>query len=347
MNKVAELKELVDKLVYAKQNGGYVKYSIDDKETKFSYRELESQFRDELKDLAKDFNSYRRNKLVIFELIQDAVDQILPKKVKDVIGMFADVKNYPNGTKPTFTARVGKNRAKQFITQVGLSGVYETFRLDNKNFEIKTKAFGGAAQIELEQFLDGTADFDELMQIIMDGLEEAVYDEINEALIASIDNMPAANKAVESQFDASTAKKVINTVMAYGSSATIFCTREFAGNFQTETDYIADADKNDIRNQGYLGKYFGADVVVLPQSFEDETNTEKVINPGYAWVIPSGGSAGSKVVKVALEGQTVVDEAKNADMSREVQAYKKFGVGVLFTNHIGVIEDTDLSSLIS
>jgi len=344
MKKIKELRELVEKLAYAKNHGGVVQYSIGETKENFTYSELEEQFRVELRELSKDFNSYRRNKLVIFELMQEAVDQFLPKKVKEVIGMFADVKTYPSGSKPTFTTRVGKNRAKQFITKVGLSGVYETFRLDNKNFEITTSAYGGAAQIELEQFLDGTASFDELVTIIMEGLEASIYEEVNAALIASITNMPTANKHSDGTFDEPALKGLINTVMAYGTGATIFCTREFAGNLVTSSSYIADADRNDIRNQGYLGKFFGADVVILPQSFEDETNTVKSINPGYAWIIPKGGAASEKVVKVALEGQTVIDESKNSDMSREIQAYKKLGVAVLFVNHIASYEDTNLSA---
>jgi len=343
MKDMKELRQLVEKLAYAKNHGGVVKYSVGEKVENFTYSELEEQFRIELRELAKDFNAYRRNKIVIFELMQEAVDQFLPKKVKEVIGMFADIKTYAQGSKPTFTTRVGKNRAKQFITKVGLSGVYETFRLDNKNFEITTSAYGGAAQIELEQFLDGNASFDELVEIIMDGLEAAIYEEVNAALIASITNMPAANKASSAGFDAAGMKKIVNTVMAYGTGATIFCTREFAGNLVTADGYVSDADKNDIRNQGYLGKFFGADIVVLPQSFEDETNTVKSIDPGYAWVLPRGGAANEKVVKVALEGQTVVDESKNSDMSREIQAYKKFGTAVLFVNHIGAFTDTNLT----
>jgi hypothetical protein len=342
MNKIKELKELVGKLTYAKNHGGVVKMTVENEVSQFSYEELEDQFRMELRELAKDFNAYRRNKLVIFELMQDAVDAVLPKKVKEVIGMFAEVKTYPNGTKPVFTTRAGKNRAKQFITKVGLSGVYETFRLDNKNFEISTTAFGGAAQIELEQFLDGNANFDELVEIIMDGLEESIYDEINLALIAAITDMPAANKHSAAAFDATEMQSLVNTVMAYGSGATIFCTREFAGSIVTATGYVSDVDKNDIRNQGYLGKFYGADIVVLPQSFTDETNTAQVINPEYAWVIPKGGSASEKVVKVAIEGETIIDESKNADMSREIQAYKKFGTAVLFVNHIGSYQNTAL-----
>jgi hypothetical protein len=55
----------------------------------------------------------------------------------------------------------------------------------------------------------------------------------------------------------------------------------------------------------------------------------KVFNPQYAFVIPSGGSADEKIVKVALEGQSVVKDVENADDSMEFKAYKKVGTAVL------------------
>lgn len=340
MNKIKELKELVYQLTKAEINGGNVKYSLSGKESNFSKDELQEQLRLEFKELAKDYNSYRRNKLVIFELIQESVDQIMPKKVKETIGMFADIKVYGQGQKAEFTTKIGNNRAKKFITKVGLSGVYETFRLDNKKFTVTTSAYGGAAQIELEEFLDGNVDFSDLMNIIIDGLEDSIYTEIMAALEDSITQMPAANQSTGASFNESESQAVVNAVMAYGTGATIFCTKVMAAKFQTSSNYIADADKNDIRNQGYLGKFFGADIVVLPQSFTDETNEVPVLSDERAWVIPNGGAANEKIVKVALEGQSIVDEAKNRDQSTEIQAYKKFGTAVLFNNHIGTIEIT-------
>jgi hypothetical protein len=80
---------------------------------------------------------------------------------------------------------------------------------------------------------------------------------------------------------------------------------------------------------------------LLNQSYEDETNTKKVIDPSYAWIIPTG--SGEKPVKIAFEGQTIVDEYVNYDRSREVQVYKKVGVGAIITNNICVYRNTELS----
>ena len=75
--------------------------------------------------------------------------------------------------------------------------------------------------------------------------------------------------------------------------------------------------------------------------FEDETNSTKVVDPGYAWIIPTG--ADSKPVKIAFEGDTLVDEEHNrADWSREIHVYKKVGVVAMLANNICAYCDTSL-----
>jgi hypothetical protein len=96
----------------------------------FSANDMEGALREELRKLAPDFNSYRRNKLEIFELMQEVIDEVAPNRVRDAIGMFADVKTYGQGVKARFKIKKGRNNVKRFITKVGLGGVYERVRLD-------------------------------------------------------------------------------------------------------------------------------------------------------------------------------------------------------------------------
>ena len=101
-----------------------------------------------------------------------------------------------------------------------------------------------------------------------------------------------------------------------------------------------EAMKNELWNTGRLANYKGKKVVILDQTFEDETNSRKVIDPGYVWIIPTG--ADTKPVKIAIEGNTIVDEFTNADRSREIQVYKKVGVTAMLTNNICSYVDTAL-----
>lgn len=312
-------------------------------EDKFSYTELNETLRKELREYAATPALYRENRNVIFSLIENIVDDVLPKKVMEMYGMFAEIKQFNQGDKAIFTQRVtaaSRRRAKRFITKVGLAGIYEVFKLDGRSFGLETTAYGGAAQISIEEFLDGRMNFDEIVDIVMEGLDEQIYIEIEKALRASIDSLQEANKHVADAFDEKEMDRLIAIADAYGS-ATVYCTYEFAATMVPSEGWVADAHKVEKWNNGYLANYKGHNVIVLPQSYEDESNLVKVIDPSYAYIIPTGGN--DKPVKIAFEGNTLVDERKNDDWSREIQVYKKLGVGTVITNNICIYQNTSLT----
>ena len=311
-------------------------------EDKFSYSDLQETLRSELRELAGTYSLYRENKNTIFALMEETIDDVLPKKVLEQYGQFAEIKTFAQGDRPVFTQRItmaAKRRAKQFVTKVGLAGIYEVFKLDGKSYEVPTSAFGGAAQIGFEEFLDGRVDFADVLDIVMEGLDECVYLEIERALKGAVESLQPANKTSQTSFVETEMDKLIQIADSYGQ-ATIYCTYEFAATMVPVEGWISDEMKNQKWNNGYLGNYKGHRVIVLPQSYEDETNSKKVIDPSYAWIIPTGGN--DKPVKVAFEGQTIVREYDNKDMSKEIQIYKKLGVAAIITNNICVYRNTSL-----
>ena len=332
-----------------------VAFAFGDK--KLTYEALNETFRKEMDELAGTYAQYRENKNLIFNLIEVGLDEVLPQKVLQNYGQFAEVKTYAQGDKPVFRVRISeasKKRAKTFVTRVGLAGRYETFKLDGYTLEVPTAAYGGAAQIGFEEFLDGHITMSDVYDLVLEGLDEAVYREIAKALENAVQNVQTANKASVAGFDEVTFDRLLATADAYGQSS-IYCTYEFAatiaptvattsGNTTTypiNWDAMSNGMKEDRWNNGYFTRYKGHNMIVLPQSFEDATNTTKVIDPGYAWIIPTGAE---KPVKVAFEGATAVKEHENADWSREIQTYKKLGVAVFNINPgICVYQNTSLT----
>ena len=312
-------------------------------EEKFSYSDLNETLRSELRELASSYALYRENKNTIFALIEETVNEILPIRVAEQYGKFAEVQTFAQGDKPVFKVKItaaSRRRAKQFITKVGLAGVYEVFKLDGKSYEIATTAFGGAAQISIEEFLDGRVDFADLLEIVMEGLDEAIYKEIATALITAADKLQEANYHSQDGFSETEMDKLIAVADSYGKS-TIYCTYEFAATMVPEAGWVSDDMRNQKWNNGYLANYKGHNVIVLNQSFTDETNTVKAFDPSRAYIIPAGSN--EKPVKIAFEGTTLVDERSNADWSKEIQVYKKLGVGTIITNNICVYRNTELN----
>jgi len=283
-------------------------------EEKLSAKALEETFRKELQELAATPALYRQNKNTIFELIEIQLTEVLPPKVLAEYGQFADVRRFAQGEQAIFYQKISeasRRRAKQFVTKVGLAGRYEVFKLDGRTLEVAMTAYGGAAQIAFEEFLDGRVTMADVYDIVLDGMDEAVYKEIAAALKAYVDAMITANQATANtyvnvftadSFNEGGMDRLCQIADAYGKAA-IYCTFEFAATMIPQTGWVSDNMRDRRWNVGYLGDYKGHQVIVLPQSFVDETNKVKVIDPAYAYVIPTGAE---KPVKVAFEGSAQV-----------------------------------------
>lgn len=314
-------------------------FSFDGKD--YSYNDLESTFREELNQLAGSYALYRTNKNTIFQIMEEVINTALPKRVIEAYGDFAEIKTFKQGDKPSFRIKItaqSRRRAKKFVTKVGLAGVYEVFKLDGMTLEVPTTAYGGAAQIAIEEFLDQTITMADLLDIVMEGLDDSVYEEIAKALTGAISSLPQTNIVNTNVFDETQMDELLVIADSYGVSS-LYCTYEFASTIVPDSGWRSDAHKDERWAKGYIADYKGHKVIVLPQSFTDETNTQKVFDPSYCYIIPGGAN---KPVKIAFEGDAVVDDVKNDDWSREIKVYKKFGVAAMMENNICVYHNSNI-----
>ena len=318
--------------------------------TEFSVASVDAAFADEMKKLAGSINEFMRNKYDIFAIIIENADEIVPAKIMDAMNQFAEVITLRQGETKVFKrGGLGRNRAKKFLTQVGLSGVYESFRLDTETFTINMKAIGGAVSLDFERMLDGAESLAEFMDVLTEAQVDGIYGEVQKALMAAEANMGAANKFV-GDYSAEQLQKLINTVKVYGGGATIFASPEFvaamgpdaivAGSSAYQAVYNP-KDIDDIAAYGRIKMFRGCPVVELPQSFVDEKNEQVMIHPQYAYILPTGKE---KVVKVLMEGQTQIWDRVNADQSIEVNTYRKIGVGVLAFHNWGIYQNTKIEA---
>lgn len=338
--------------------------------TEFSVKDVKETLRAELKALAPNKYEYEKNKLEIFQIIQESFDEVLPDYVGNFIGQFAEIKSVPNGQRASFIVKRGRRRAKTFVTEVGLAGVYEAFRLDVDTFEVSAKAYGGAAYIDFERTLDGSEDLVEPLQLLLDGLQEAIYRELLKALITATQNsdMPTANIASTTNFDPAEMQRLCTIAKNYGGgNAVIFATPEFVqemgpdaigmpiyGPYALTNSPAAGSapgyatpvyNPNDIASiaaTGYITMFRGTPIVQLPQAFTDENNDTYQVPPQYAFIFPAGNQ---KIIKVVFEGDTDVRDWQHRDRQMEIEIYKKFGVAILTTNDWCVYENQALATL--
>lgn len=341
---MANLKDIKELALHAAKRTAPSNFTVDS---------VDQALRDQLADLSRDFLTFERNKLDLFEIVMTTADEIVPKKVIEAMGAFAEVRTVAQGQQALFTQKLGRMRARKFLTQVGVSGVYESFRLDRGTFNVTAHAIGGAVSIDFERFLDGSEVMADLMDIVLEGLQDSVYGEVQKALIAaaSAANRPNVNKYSESSFNAAHLQALIGVVKAYGNGATIFAPPEFIDAMGPDAivpaitgvaqGIYAQGDLDAIHNFGRIKLFRGTPIVEIPQSFIDENNVKTWINPRFAYVLPTGGE---KVVKIVLEGNTQMWDMPNRDQSREINIYKRIGVAVLSNHNWGIYENTGITN---
>ena len=317
----------------------------------FSVENVNEALVDELNQLAGSINQFMKNRYDIYEILIETADEIVPNRVIDALGTVAEIKVVEQGQKAMFKKKVGRTRAKKFLTQVGLSGVYETFRLDSTTFEIPAHAVGGAVTIDFERMLDGAESIKDVMDIITEGLVDSVFLEVQKALRGALNATarPTVNKFSQNNFDGAEMMKLISVVRAYGESAVIFAPPEFVAAMGPDAivpggtgvqGIYAPQDIDSIHEKGYITMFRGTPIVQIPQSFVDENNQKTWIDPRLAYILPTGGE---KVVKVVLEGDTQVNDFKNRDNSMEIHVYKKMGAAILTHYNWAIYENTGIT----
>lgn len=342
-----ELMELNDlkKLAKAAAHKAPVSYSANES---YTSEQVNDALRAQFALLAPDYKSFRRNKNTIFELIEETIDDILPARVMNQYMQFADVRRVAQGDKAIFRQRIteaARKRAKTFVTKVGLAGRYETFMLDGRELTVETSAIGAACRLGFEEFLDGRLSFGDLTDVIVEGMDEYIYEEIAKALAAAMEELPANNKVTASSFDEKSMDKLLQISDSYyGGNSAIYCTYEFAAQMIPSDARMSSDMKSTLWNRGYLGDYKGHQVIIMRQSMVDATNAEKVIDPSNAYIIPTGAE---KPVKLAFEGNTAVRTVEdNDDWSTDMQTYMKFGIAIFMNPAICHYKNTSLTKTV-
>lgn len=286
-----------------------------------------------------------------FALIEEAVDEILPAKLQNLLGEYAEVRQFPRDAEVIFNIdKIGKGRAKLTIARGARGGIYRAARLDSKHFGLATHVETVAVYVTLEELILGTMSLAELFNNILEGFEEIVYKEVFNALATGspvagyerINGGLASTTTTVSGLGAAL-DAVLPYVKQYGTP-TIFGSPFALAKLANEADaYHPELeDSRDRRQFGMIRLYKGVRVVELPNYLVDATNSEWFYDTKYVFVMPSG----IKPVKIALKGDMTIIRNTQAVGSEKWEAHKLIGVGLAMANNFAVITvEEDDSSL--
>lgn len=279
----------------------------------------------------------RDNERAIFSLIEEAVDEILPKKLENVLGGFAEVKTFARDAEVAFNIeKVGKNRAKLTISKGARGGIYRAARLDSRYFSPATSVYTAAVYVTLEELILGTMTLAELFNNILEGFQEVVYKETFNALAhgasAVGEDVNAIIKPVQASELTAALDEVLPKVKQYGVP-TIFGSYKQLSTIANPASEIAPnlMDAQDVRDNGFVQIYKGTKVVELPNYL---VNDKWAYDEDVVFVLP----AGAKPAKVALKGELEIVRNTQATGSEKWEAHKVMAVGLAMANNYAVIK---------
>lgn len=280
-----------------------------------------------------------------FEIIEEVLDEILPKELEDIMGQWATIKSFARNEEVKFTtSKVGKRRAMLSIVPGARGGLYKARRLDNKDLFVATKVYTAGAYVTLEDLLLGNVTLGELMDNILKGITYQVYVDVVAALRTASTLAPAANRHTGSGIVAAEFDRIIRVVSAYGRPV-IMCFESLANKFANVVNSsnpawnpnVPQADLEDIRNYGRVQMYKGHPVVVLPNFILDETTNDVwAFSENQCFILP----ADTKPVVVAMQGEGHIEAVSLPSGGEEEHYHKIMGTALLFANNIGIYTDS-------
>ena len=316
-------------------------FSMHVESDKVTKKDLEEHLRNTINnDILKGatlYQAFRRNNIVMFEIIEEIVNTTIGEDVLNspFIDAFVEVKNRALGDTTAFYSEGGMLSVASFA-----GNHWDTNRqaLDlGEEITLPKEWFYIHVYEELERFLLGITTLDKMI----DKIYKAINKYIQDRLYAQFQNVATA---VPAEFSATgnseeAVGNLCDLVQAAGgySSLTIAGTK---GALRKLANIIpdkmfADTQKEAKANTGSIGEWEGNKLMVIPQTLKSGT-FELALDDSMLFIM--GGD--SKPIKLEFIGDTRSDMdttgKKNNDQTVDIQVQTRMGMGLVLSPYFGV-----------
>lgn len=280
-----------------------------------------------------DYDTYRQNKYVIFQILQETISPIINDRLEEVMGRFAEVRNIGWGDSLVFDIE----NPELFEVSVIADGTanLRAQRIDNGKMTVDVSTYGIKIYDEFYRFLAGRTDWGTLVAKVAKSYEKRIAESVNATIYGSYNSIDAAFK-YSGTYSEAELLRVLQAVEALYGSAMVVGTKAALAKIQPV--YVGDATKDQYNAIGHVGIFRGYDTVSLTQSFKPNSTEFNLSNTDLL-ILPSSSE---KLVKIVTEGNAIVEDVQNTqgDLSIEHYFIQKAGVGLAVTNKFGIVRFT-------
>lgn len=286
-----------------------------------------------------DYKSLRRNKVEIFEIIEELVPQIINEGLtgNEFWNSHVDYKNIALGDKNEFFIE----DAADFVVSTIADGIATPRRQrlgGGTRLTVDTSVHAIRIYDEFSRFMAGRIDWNTLCNKVAESFQKAIWADIYTAFGGVVANIQTGTpyKKTGTVVETDLMDMIAHVEASTGKTAKIIGTQKALNRITTVAlaNNTSDLAKNDLYNQGYYGKFYGTDIFKLDQAHvPGDKNTFILTDDIY--VIASD----DKFIKFVDEGETIIDDrdwTQNADMTIEYRMLQRWGIGVIVASDGGV-----------
>lgn len=308
-------------------------FSLHVDKEKVTRKDLEDYLRDTINnDILKGatlYQAYRRNNIVLFEIIEEIVNLTISNDFVDIpfIDNFVEFKNRALGDKTAWYSE-----GKSYVTVASFAGNHwDTNResLDaGEEYTLEKEWVYIHVYDEFERFLLGIASLERLTDVIYKSFNKYIKERTYVMFQSIMDVVPAEFTKNGNSEEA--VGELCDLVQAAGgySNLTIAGTKGALRKLGAivPDKYFADSQREAKASTGTIGEWEGNRLMVIPQVIKQGT-FELALDNDVIFIM--GGDV--KPIKVEFIGDTrtqnVTDNRVNNDMTYDLQVQTQFGCG--------------------
>lgn len=289
-----------------------------------------------------DRKTFRKNKVEIFEILEEILNETLQEGLKNQFDGFAEYRNLAWGDENLFKTPANQQFRVSLVSD-GNGNIRRQRLRDGQEFSVSLDTYAIKIGEDFHRFLAGRVDWAEMMAGIAEAFKVDLTQRIAEAVMGSFNQYGATYHYTASTTgtDAFSEQDLIETAMHIeartGAKVAVYGTKLALRKLNPE--YATESLKDGRNQVGYYASIAGIPLREIEQSHKYGSD-EFAISNDFILLLPENAD---KMVKVVNEGDAIIQdqqEGTTSDMMKEYFVANRFGIAVICAKAFGYIKLT-------
>lgn len=288
----------------------------------------------------------KKNGIEVYEVLEEAIDFKVTTgfQENEFFNEFVETKNIAEGDRNEFWSE-----KDVILTVAKVSGDHHDLTMqklgEGEAFSVKTANYAVKVGMDIDVYILGRKDWSKLVDSVARAFTIQVQNDMFTEVMAAGDKLPTNeqfNKTMELTADN---KETFDTLIEDVSAANGGVGVVIIGlktdlkklTALADIDWISNSQKEQVAELGRLGSYEGTTLIEIPQRFELNDVTKKLIPAGKLLIMPNVENRFVKFVDVGdTEIVEVTEKAQRKDDFMTYEVQREMGIATMIDHYFGV-----------